>query len=147
MKTLSILIICISLSLAGCVPFPRYATVQPDLEIKVTDPNGAPISGAEVLLVNAYYPHRGIHSKQIKITGTDGVVRLHRKAEWEIIYPFMLHGVNNYYLTWCISKEGYISQLEEISEKSFTTTLSLTKGQSMKCINDEGYVWITRKPN
>ena len=132
----------IAISSSGCVPFPHYSTIQPDIKIEVKDEAGYPIPNASILFISASYPHRVLHNKAELHTNSQGKAELARERKWESSYPFMLHGVRVYYWAWCISKSGYETISSETTETSSRATVTLKKGATKTCSNDEGYINI-----
>ena len=136
------LLVTMLMSLTACIPFPRYALVQPNVKIQVKENSGKPISAAKVIFIAASHPHAVLRKKQTIASSAQGYVELTAEHEWEAIYPLMMHGVPEYFWALCIEKEGYISSGYAINPQQQEYVVILRHGISSPCKNDNGYLYV-----
>jgi hypothetical protein len=137
------LVLLMTTSLGGCIPWRREVLVQPALEIRVTDPEGLPLEDARVLFLAASNPHHVPHHSLELRTGPDGSVTLEERRERETIYPLMMHGVPHYYWTWCAEKPGHEPEVRVEYDPEPLETLVLERGASgSTCRLDGGRIRV-----
>ena len=105
MKWIAILAVLV---LGGCVPYPVYKTLQPELEITVVDDQNEPIQGAIVALISSSSPYGWEKGREVQTTDRKGVVKFLKRSEWRI-EALMLHGVEIFYWKWCIKMKGFVT--------------------------------------
>jgi hypothetical protein len=133
MKMRWLLIFITSLCLSAC--FPVYKTLQPSVLITVVGPDNKPVADAEVMLITRAYPHRDEHSRDVKQTGADGIVRFDTKKKL-VTESLMIHGGYAYFWNWCVRKEGYatyLTQHEFSSGNDTQAVVILQPGESKFC--------------
>lgn len=108
MKLLALAITCAAVSLAGCVPYPVYKTLQPAAKATVLDGAGKPMAGAEVTLIANASPYGFEKSRVIRRTDSDGVAQFAAVRELRI-ESLMIHGVTVFVWSWCVRKPGYLT--------------------------------------
>ena len=133
MKWISTLAILV---LGGCVPYPIYKTLQPQLEIAVVDDQKEPVYGAKVALISNSYPYGGEKSREVRTTDRKGVAKFQKRSEWRI-EALMLHGAEVFFWNWCVEKEGLVTfetqnRDSEISRSKIL--IELESGASKECI-------------
>ncbi len=134
-----ILILSVFLLMAGCIPFPTYKTLQPESSITVVDPAGKPIDFASVQLISSSYPYGYEKFRVITKTSPSGNARFTKIKQWRIEAPLMMHGVEEFFWNWCISKEGYKTlQTHYKSSKDFKNVsfITLYPGNSVACLEE-----------
>ena len=96
------------LVLGGCVPYPIYKTLQPQLEIIVVDDQKESVYGAKVALISSSSPYGDEKSREVRLTDHKGVAEFQKRSEWRI-ESLMIHGVEIFYWNWCVEKEGFVT--------------------------------------
>lgn len=66
---LILLVICVSI--AGCIPYPTYKTLQPYAKAHVTDQSGRPVSGVKVSLISSAYPYGFERFRAVRLPGVE----------------------------------------------------------------------------
>lgn len=98
---------------AACCPIPvaREYVVVPGVSFHVKDEAGAPVQGAEVWLVRAIRPESPGRTEIRRVpTDSDGVVRFVEQRAFETTLPLLIHGVHQYFWTWCVQgPEGAVA--------------------------------------
>ena len=105
MKSLVFAVALASVSLAGCVPYPIYKTLQPPAKATVLDRAGQPVPGAEVTLTANATPYGRQTSRVTRTTGSDGVARFAATREWRV-ESLMIHGSTEFTWNWCVRQPG-----------------------------------------
>jgi len=100
-----IVLLCLLLALNGCIP--RYATIRPQYDVDVRNPQGAPITNATMWVMTTRMPPG--YTPQIAAfhADTQGHIQVDKKSQWERII-FFIHGTNFYRFHWCIEAPGYL---------------------------------------
>ena len=94
--------------LGGCVPYPVYKTLQPELEIKVIDDQQNPLHGAKVNLISNSYPYGWERNRETKMTNKIGVAAFQKRSEWRL-ESLIIHGAEIFFWNWCVEKEGFVT--------------------------------------
>jgi hypothetical protein len=105
MRWISILGILV---LGGCVPYPIYKTLQPELEITVINDQTEPIHGAKVILISSSHPYGWEKNRETKTTDRMGVATFQKRSEWRV-ESLMIHGGEIFFWNWCVDKEGFVT--------------------------------------
>lgn len=93
--------------LTGC--FPIYKTQKPQLTVNVVNERGVAIPEVKVVLVTRVYPSRINDQYDIKFTNEQGAVDFEKLAQWRI-ESLMIHGMEFYDWSLCLTKDGYVTQ-------------------------------------
>jgi len=115
----------LSVVLGGCVPFPAYRTVRPDVTLTICDARQRPIEGARVTLVSTEPPFGAVKSRDEALTGADGRVRFDSRRALRLEVMFLYRGDIRFW-TWCVQKEGFATYF--------------TSGPRTKVFSDESVV-------
>jgi hypothetical protein len=132
MKWVAILAILV---LGGCVPFPVYKTLQPQLEITVVDDQNEPIHGAIVALISSSNPYGEEKSREVRLTHRKGGAKFQRRSEWRI-EVLIIHGIEDFFWNWCIEKEGFLTYETQYGDDEIlrrNTLIELEPGKSEAC--------------
>ena len=89
--------------------YPVIKTIQPELEIKVIDENGQIIQDAKVILHTEMKPDKVDLKDNVKFTNAEGMVNFEHLSKIKV-ENILIHGVQHYDWTLCISKNGYQTQ-------------------------------------
>ena len=89
--------------------YPIIKTIQPELEIKVIDENGQIIQDAKVTLHTEIKPAKVDLKDNVKFTNAEGMVNFELLSKIKV-ENILIHGVQHYDWTLCISKNGYQTQ-------------------------------------
>lgn len=124
----SLFVSTLVLALGGCIPVPKYKTLQPAAEITVRDAGGQPVPDATVQLITGAYPRapqgweRG---RATAHTGADGVARFEAQKEWLVEVSGMVHGVTDYDWHWCVAHPGYRTWRTDVDAVPFEAKTSV----------------------
>lgn len=94
------------LALSGCIPYPVYKQLQPDTLVHVVDRSGAPIAGAQVILLANTYPYGREHHRELQTTDATGSVAFKARHEWRA-ESLIIHGSQVFFWNLCICVPGY----------------------------------------
>jgi hypothetical protein len=127
--------------LSACV-LPAYTTLQPASRMTVRDERGAPLKGATVTLIATTTPYGLEAHRETKTTDANGQAAFDQRNEWRTEAPFLLHGVQSFSWSWCISKAGYATHRtwrEGSSEFDPAPVVRLSPGPSSECPKPEAW--------
>ena len=119
-------------ALGGCVPYPTFRKVRPDVALMVVDRRQSLIEGAKVTLISTTHPEGYVRSRDTLETGPDGMVRFPGKRALRIEVLF-LHRGPIYFWNWCVEKEGFVTYF--------------TNGPHTKVFADERWVVLKAGPS
>ena len=132
MKWIAILAVLV---LGGCVPYPVYKTLQPQLEITVVDDQNEPIDRAIVALISSSTPYGGEKSREVRLTYRGGEVNFPKRSEWRV-EMLMIHGIEDFFWNWCIEKEGFLTYETQYRDDEILRSnilIELEPGKSEAC--------------
>jgi hypothetical protein len=120
------------LAVAGCVPYPAYRTVRPEVALSIRDSRQRPIQGARVTLVSTSHPEGVVKSTDTIETGPDGTARFAGKRALRLEVLFLYRGEISFW-NWCVEKEGYATYF--------------TSGPRTKMFEDESIILLRPGPS
>jgi hypothetical protein len=123
------------LALAGCVPYPAYRTVRPEVALTIRDARQRPIQGARVTLISTTHPDGRVNTRDTRETGPDGTARFERTRALRIEWLFLHRGEIDFW-NWCVEKEGfgtYFSSGPRTKMFADESGVVLRKGPSTPC--------------
>ena len=130
-------IILLSFFMQAC--FPVYKTIRPFIEVQVVDENGQSIRDAKVVRMTDQTPARVSTVFDVGISDHEGLVRFEQKRKWEF-ESFIIHGVQYYSWTLCVSKQGYKTidqiKIDENSNREVVLNLQRTKSKTEPCSDE-----------
>ena len=136
MKTL-VLIVSMSILLQGC--FPVYKTIRPLVEVQLVDQAGQALEGVKVVRVTEQTPARVEAIFDTAKSNREGWGSFEQKRKWEIEF-FMIHGVQYYNWSLCVSKKGYKTidqiKIDPDSDKRIVLIMEKTKNKSEECFDE-----------
>ena len=94
------------LAVGGCIPYPTYRRVRPEVRLTVRDARHRPIEGAQVTLISTSHPDGIVKSMDIADTGPDGTVGFKGKRRLGVEVTFMDHKEISFW-NWCVQKQGF----------------------------------------
>jgi hypothetical protein len=101
-----VLLPLLALPLAGCLPYPVYKRIQPEIVVRVVDAAGQPIPDARLVLLTRAHPAPPIRIVTEASTNAAGEARFESHREWQVEVNF-IHGSLEYYWTLCVTHAGY----------------------------------------
>ena len=130
-------------TLAGCVPYPVYKTLQPSAKVTVQDERGRPVSGANVSLITRRFPYGSEFSRTTKETNLQGIAHFERQSEWQV-EALVIHGAWEYSWEWCVSKPGFANSSGPAGNStqrfSQDAVIRLKRGRATPCVSIDRYL-------
>ncbi|MBZ0234011.1 MAG: hypothetical protein K8M05_16905 [Deltaproteobacteria bacterium] len=119
--------------IALCLPFVqcvwrRTVTTRPAVTVVVVDAAGAPVAGAEVVIVWWSYPHRRVHDRYVVTSGADGRAVFAGASRRETIAPLCMHGVPQHEHSVCVDVPGKGHGEVELERSGEVVTIALEPG-------------------
>jgi len=102
------LALLLGVALSGCLPFPSYRTVRPEVTLTIRDARQRPIEGARVTLVSTEPPFGAVKSRAEVLTGADGVASFAARRALRLEVLFLYRGDIRFW-NWCVEKEGFVT--------------------------------------
>lgn len=134
-RHLSWVLISLCIGLSGCLPYPVYKKLQPEIRFTVMDEAEKPIAGARVHLITKSYPYGFEDSREIRITQSAGTATFSDRREWTT-EALVIHGRKQYFWNWCVEKDGYAtyhSTFKSGGDKEDHIKISLKTGGRTEC--------------
>lgn len=130
MKLAALAVLCATVLVSGCAPYPIYKNLQPAARVMVRDQANQPVAKAEVTLITQAHARIGETLRTTKETLPDGTAAFESVSEWRI-EVMALHGWEQFYWRWCVRKDGYITQPS--LDFNANLTVKLEPGPSTPC--------------
>jgi len=117
----------------GCWPW--WTLRRPETSFVVRNTEAQPIPGAKILVVVAAMPHAVFQGSTTIETDQEGLARVDTERGWELITPFIIHGIPAYFVIWCAEAVGYSAATERLwSENRARVEIRLHKdGTAATC--------------
>ncbi len=131
-QSIKALVVACIVALAGCVPYPIYKTLQPEVDAQVLDASGGPVVQAQVTLVARARPAPGVLSAPVVASDANGRVHFDAVREWRT-EVMALHGALYYHWSLCVAKPGYRTIEVPVDADAALQILSLKPGDSIEC--------------
>ena len=128
-----LLVIALAVLSSACVPV--YKTLQPSAEVQVLDEQNQPLNDAQVTLISSAYPYGREQFRTEATTRGDGMATFYKVKDFRV-EVMMLHGSQEFFWNWCVSKTGYQTYRTEYRNSDmFSSQLQVTlqQGESTAC--------------
>lgn len=128
-----LLVVALASLSSACVPV--YKTLQPSAEVQVVDDQGRALNDAQVTLISSAYPYGREQFRTEAVTRGNGTATFYKVKDFRV-EVMMLHGSQEFFWNWCVTKSGYKTFLTEYrNDKAFTSPMRVTlqPGESTAC--------------
>ena len=126
------LALLVGLMLCGCLPYPSYRKVRPEVSLTIRDVRQRPIEGARVTLISTAHPDGAVRSRDTVQTGPEGTALFRSQRGLRIEVLFMHRGEIRFW-NWCVEKEGFGTYF--------------TSGPRTKMFEDESAIVLRQGPS
>lgn len=129
----ALLVIALAALSSACVPV--YKTLQPSAEVQVRDEQGQALNDAQVTLISSAYPYGREQFRTEATTRGDGTATFYKVKDFRV-EVMMLHGSQEFFWNWCVTKAGYQTYRTEYrNSDAFEPQLQVTlaSGESTAC--------------
>lgn len=128
-----LLVIALAALSSACVPV--YKTLQPSAEVQVIDEQGQALNDAQVTLISSAYPYGREQFRTEATTRGDGSATFYKVKDFRV-EVMMLHGSQEFFWNWCVTKPGYQTFLTQYRNGDLFSSplqVKLAPGESTAC--------------
>jgi hypothetical protein len=117
----------------------RSLVRQPELSLLILDSSFQPLPAARVFLYWWSNPYSRLQESQELLSDSKGLIQLSEVLKTEMVFPLMIHGIQEYQHTLCIEAENYrtlVVTLRVLPRDKIELNMPLTMGESTTVCGD-----------